>query len=75
MSEPDTRHHRHHFFADYEVYSFGLDVSWGSLVKTCEVGVGQTLELEQVLSEIKKEAAARHSVEPWEIRVRLMHRL
>lgn len=73
MSEPEGN--IHHFFADYEVYSFGLDVSWGSLVQTWRVDPGQELEPAEVLSEIKREAAARHGVEPWEIRVRLMSRL
>lgn len=73
MSEPECT--CHHFFADYEVYSFGLDVSWGSLVQTWRLEPGQALEPGEVLSNIKREAAARHGVEPWEIRVRLMSRL
>lgn len=73
MWEPDRN--CQHFFADYEVYSFGLDVSWGSLVKTCRLEVDQTLDLPAVLADIKQEAAALHGVEPREIRVRLMARL
>ncbi|WP_295843277.1 hypothetical protein [uncultured Xanthomonas sp.] len=62
-----------HYLADYEAYSFGQRVAWGTLAHTWAEPA--PLDLERLLCHMRAQAAQRHGVDSSEIRIRSVSRL
>ncbi|MBO9828839.1 MULTISPECIES: hypothetical protein [Xanthomonas] len=62
-----------HYLADYEAYSFGQRVAWGTLAHTWAEPA--PLDPERLLGRLRAQAAQRHGVDSSEIRIRSVSRL
>jgi hypothetical protein len=64
-----------HYFADYEIHSYGQVAGSGQLAFTWTGERHEVFDPERVLVEVRRRAADRHGVEPDEIRVRALMRI
>lgn len=63
---------KRHYFVDYEVYSCGTPARYGQRAVTWE---GENFDPDRFLRQIRQQEAARHGVEPEEVRVRHLSRM
>ena len=64
-----------HYFADYEIHSYGQVTGSGQLAFTWTGVQDEAFDPERVLVDVRRRAADRHGVEPGEIRVRALMRI
>ena len=73
---PACRHvNRSRYFADYEVWSDGMPVSWGNAVLAIPGKEGGAIEPNELLAQLRDRIARERSVNPLEIRIRTLTRL
>lgn len=61
-----------HYLADYEAYSYGQRIGWGTLAHSWH---GAPLDPERLLQQLRMQAAQRHGVDSDDIRIRSVSRL
>lgn len=62
-----------HYLADYEAYSYGQRVAWGTLAHSWDSG--EPLDPQGLLQQLRVQAAQRHGVDSDDIRIRSVSRL
>lgn len=62
-----------HYLADYEAYSYGQRVAWGTLAHSWDSG--EPLDPQRLLQQLRAQAAQRHGVDSGDIRIRGVSRL
>lgn len=62
------------YFADYEIWSEGMPVSWGNTTLSC-LQTGDDFDPAQLLALIRERVARERVASPQEIRVRNLTRL
>ncbi|MEB1529078.1 hypothetical protein [Xanthomonas sp. WHRI 7945] len=62
-----------HYLADYDAYSFGQRVAWGTLAHSWDSG--EPLDPVRLLQRLRAQAAQRHGVDSDDIRIRSVSRL
>ncbi|CTP88347.1 hypothetical protein [Xanthomonas graminis] len=62
-----------HYLADYDAYSYGQRVAWGTLAHSWDAAV--PLDPQRLLQQLRAHAAQRHGVDSEEIRIRSVSRL
>ncbi|MCC4594091.1 hypothetical protein NRY95_19960 [Xanthomonas campestris pv. phormiicola] len=62
-----------HYLADYDAYSFGQRVAWGTLAHSWDDAA--PLDPQRLLQQLRAQAAQGHGVDSDEIRIRSVSRL
>ena len=62
-----------HYLADYDAYSYGQRVAWGTLAHSWDAAA--PLDPQRLLQQLRAQAAQRHGVDSEEIRIRSVSRL
>ena len=62
-----------HYLADYDAYSFGQRVAWGTLAHSWYDDA--PLDPQRLLQQLRAQAAQRHGVDSDDIRIRSVSRL
>jgi len=65
--------HARHYLADYEAYSYGQRIAWGTLAHSWRDAA--PLDPERLLQRLRAQAAQRHGVDSEDIRIRSVSRL
>ncbi|MFC6840801.1 hypothetical protein [Xanthomonas theicola] len=62
-----------HYLADYDAYSYGQRVAWGTLAHSWDEDL--PLDPQSLLRQLRMQAAQRHGVDSDDIRIRSVSRL